>query len=350
MSLDVAEELCTQVENYRAEFDLSRISVCLHGGEPLLLPLPRAKKFLEDLESATANRVGFLLQTNGMLVDKNWIELFSNHRVRVGISIDGPPLAHDEFRIDKRGRGTHQKSIEGYWKLFSAADDGLINYPSIISVLNANIDPDDYYIYITKDLKCKAFNVLLPDANYDNFDQYIPWSKEQLSSWLKTLFDCWWRDKPAEIDLSFFVNLVELILGGVSSTESVGSFSAPTIIIDTDGAVQAHDVLRMNGGLRDYGVNIIDSSISEIFNDELYAIVRSGDYTNDAPVICQSCPVFQYCKSGFVGHRYSSNNNYDNPSVYCDVLFDLITHVYLTLHSQSGRDRFAGAGQKAGYG
>jgi uncharacterized protein len=42
---------------------------------------------------------------------------------------------------------------------------------------------------------------------------------------------------------------------------------------------------------------------------------------------CRGCPVRAVCGGGYLPHRYSSRNGFDNPSVYCRDLMKLIVHI-----------------------
>lgn len=57
----------------------------LHGGEPLMTP----KKDAERLFAAIAKYNDPLLQTNGFLIDDEWIAMFVKYDVCIGVSIDG---------------------------------------------------------------------------------------------------------------------------------------------------------------------------------------------------------------------------------------------------------------------
>ncbi|HZO52333.1 MAG TPA: radical SAM protein [Bryobacteraceae bacterium] len=64
------------------------------GGEPLLYPgfdfVVHAAKLVPGLETTVC--------TNGMRITQRHVDLFLDARVRVNISVDGPPDFHDEFR------------------------------------------------------------------------------------------------------------------------------------------------------------------------------------------------------------------------------------------------------------
>ena len=42
---------------------------------------------------------------------------------------------------------------------------------------------------------------------------------------------------------------------------------------------------------------------------------------------CRACPVMDICGGGLYPHRFREGEGYRNPSVYCQELLQLITHV-----------------------
>src|SRR6185436_1957927 len=141
----------------------------------------------------------------------------------------------------------------------------------------------------------------------------------------------WWRDDPVKITIPFFLSLVRKLVLDTTHSESIGAFSAPSIVVETDGSIQAHDVLRMNTPGHHYAANVLTDEIDAIFGDAVYeSVTRQPESETIAP-LCSSCPVFHICQGGFVAHRYSAANGYANPSVYCEALFDVITRVYVAL-------------------
>ncbi len=108
------------------------LTIAWHAGEPLVLPpdyyehafAAVAAALAEDYRSAagatgdnTRCRVTHAFQTNGTLVDDRWCEFLARHRVRVGISIDGPADLHDRHRRSRTGAGTHARAMHGLRQL-----------------------------------------------------------------------------------------------------------------------------------------------------------------------------------------------------------------------------------------
>ena len=85
--------------------------VALHGGEPMLAGREWIGWFLEETTRRVSTTAGVSLnlglQTNGTLLDRDWVELLGRFDVLLGISCDGPPELHDSARRDFLGRGSY---------------------------------------------------------------------------------------------------------------------------------------------------------------------------------------------------------------------------------------------------
>ena len=87
----------------------NRVDFLFHGGEPLLYGREPLKKLINYAKSKlTAAKVNFLLQTNGTLVDDDWIKLFRDENISIGVSLDGYGEIHDKYRRNKHGEPTSQ--------------------------------------------------------------------------------------------------------------------------------------------------------------------------------------------------------------------------------------------------
>ena len=87
------------------------LSVVWHSGEPLVLPVDWYEEAFERIEKLNSGRtnISHSVQTNGVLINERWIDLFRRHRVRVGLSLDGPAWIHNAYRKTRSGAGTHHR-------------------------------------------------------------------------------------------------------------------------------------------------------------------------------------------------------------------------------------------------
>jgi len=88
-----------------------RVTVAWQGGEPTLMGLDFFRHTLELVERHRRpyQRIEHTIQTNGTLLDEEWATFFAEHGFLVGLSMDGPADIHDAQRVDKGGKGTHDK-------------------------------------------------------------------------------------------------------------------------------------------------------------------------------------------------------------------------------------------------
>lgn len=109
-----AEVLETYVRDYIAAQPGPEASFAWQGGEPTLLGVEFFWKAIElQKKYANGKTITNAFQTNGVLLDDAWGELFAQNKFLVGISIDGPAHLHDAYRVDKGGKPTFEKVMNG---------------------------------------------------------------------------------------------------------------------------------------------------------------------------------------------------------------------------------------------
>jgi uncharacterized protein len=90
-------------------------TVVWHAGEPLVVPPSWYRKAFATIGALApaSTTIPHAIQTNGMLINDDWCDLFLAHGVRVGVSIDGPAFLHDARRRTRSGKGTHAAALRG---------------------------------------------------------------------------------------------------------------------------------------------------------------------------------------------------------------------------------------------
>lgn len=98
---------------------LKRVSVIMHGGEPLLAGPDRIVAFVRDLRHIVGPDVELDvgLQTNGLLLTEEALDAFESERIAVSLSMDGPRVAHDLHRTTRRGRSSFDRVEAGLERL-----------------------------------------------------------------------------------------------------------------------------------------------------------------------------------------------------------------------------------------
>ncbi len=91
------------------------VHVVWHAGEPTVLP-PRFYRrafALVDSTRPDGVTVSHSFQTNATLLDEDWCDLILRHRIRIGVSIDGPASLNDRNRVTRAGRSSFDKAVAG---------------------------------------------------------------------------------------------------------------------------------------------------------------------------------------------------------------------------------------------
>jgi uncharacterized protein len=87
-----------------------------HGGEPTILGLDYFRKIVElqNKHQPLNQRIINGIQTNGILLDEDWCRFLAEEGFAVGLSLDGPQEMHDQYRITKDQKPSHEQTMRGY--------------------------------------------------------------------------------------------------------------------------------------------------------------------------------------------------------------------------------------------
>ena len=156
-----------------------QVTVGWQGGEPTLRGLDFFREAVRL--SAELKRPGqtvlHAIQTNGTLLDDAWGEFLAAEKFLVGLSVDGPRDLHDEYRVNKAGRGTYDQVIRGWEVLRRHQVDTNI----LCTVNAANVEhPLDVYRHFRDDLGAE-------------FLQFIP-IVERVADGEEEVAEAGWRD------------------------------------------------------------------------------------------------------------------------------------------------------------
>jgi uncharacterized protein len=93
---------------------------------------------------------------------------------------------------------------------------------------------------------------------------------------------------------------------------------------------EAHDVLRIAGdGVTHTKFNIFEHTIDEVRNEPRWKAAREASINLCEK--CRQCKFMNACGGGYLPHRFSKKNGYDNPSVYCDDLYSMFENMQSVL-------------------
>jgi len=310
--------------------ELSRIqnrpfAVVLHGGEPLLLGPRKLEQVLSTLRAAAPPDCSFGLQTNGILITEEILDICFKHRTTISVSIDGPRDIHDRWRVTHSGEGTYEQVLEGIDKLRRHQESAFL-YSGMLAVIDPKSNPKAVYEFC-KTLEPPSVDFLYRDGNY----MRLPEGKHSLRSteygeWLAGLLDVYLFDEKP-LPIRFLDDIIRLLLGGKATKDGVGLNDFGILVIDTDGSVTKNDTLKssFNGADRFSRKQTVHSdSLSDILSSEEFA--KAHVLQRPTSNTCLSCSELKVCGGGMALNRWRDTNGYDNPSIYCSDQLLLIQH------------------------
>ena len=103
------------------------LDVVLHGGEPLLLGTANLEYIIATLRAALPIENSIGIQTNGTLINEEILDLCSQARVTLSVSIDGPRQIHDRNRVEFGGGGTFDSVVRGIRQLQDHPDSEFLS-------------------------------------------------------------------------------------------------------------------------------------------------------------------------------------------------------------------------------
>lgn len=305
-----------------------------HAGEPLTLPMSfyeQAFSLASSIAQARrpAVRVEHSLQTNGMLLDQSWCDLFRKYGVEIGISLDGPSGWHDARRRTRTGSGTFEKVIKGLRLLVKNE----LSF-SVITVLStASLrDPDRLFeFYQEHSIKRVAFNI----------DEITGSNKrsEIVDEDSEALFRHF-MDRMMELSEHSPLSIREVkrherkILGNDTSPSNLLSWPLSTLCIDWEGNFSTFCPELLTAIATQYPEGF---TIGNVFTDSLQSAITSPRFMKMHHEIergvqkCRAtCEYFGLCGGGAPSNKLFENGTFDSAeTAYCRYTRKVVIDVVL---------------------
>ncbi|MEU1998280.1 FxsB family cyclophane-forming radical SAM/SPASM peptide maturase, partial [Nocardia gamkensis] len=339
---ETAAQVGFRIAEHAAGHALRRVSLVLHGGEPLLLGPARTRETLATLTAAIAPvaEPDLYIHTNGVRLDEEFLDLFVEYNVRVGVSLDGDRAANDRHRLYRNGRSSYDKVLAGLELLRKPQYRQL--YTGLLCTVDIANDPAAVYRGLLEQ-EPPALDLLLPHSNWEHQPPGLRAPRDpddptrgggEYSDWLIAMFEAWNADgRP--VPLRTFDSLLAAMYGRPSGAESFGLDPVDLLVIETDGTLEQVDSLKTAyPGAAATGLDVWRNSLDEAAAIPGITVRQQG--VDGIGETCRSCTLVQVCGGGFYPDRYRPGAGFDNPSVYCADLKELIEYMAKT-EADAGR-------------
>jgi uncharacterized protein len=300
MSDEILTEMIRQVMTQAGE----EIGFAWQGGEPSLMGLPFFRKAVDLISRFGKNQmVGNGLQTNGLLIDKAWVNFLREYNFLVGLSLDGPDHIHDHYRLTKDGRGTWAPVAD---KAKMMLNEGVaVNALSVVTDYSAGF-PEEIYSFL-KDLGL-TYMQFIPCVERDPTrpGELLPFSvsSEKYGSFLCKLFDLWIADfvdgcQATSIRFfdSIFYRYVGLTPPECTLLEECGNY----LVVEHNGDVHPCDFFVEP----DWKLgNIKQGKLLDMLNSKRQMIFSA--MKKQMPEKCKTCKWLYYCQGGCIKERMNT--------------------------------------------
>jgi uncharacterized protein len=334
MAPETARAALTEIAAHVRANGSRTASIVLHGGEPTLWPLASFRALFDDIaalrdEGLTLN---VTLQTNLWQMPRpGLLALLREHRVLLGISLDGPERQNDAFRVDFRGKGSYGKILRNLHRLLDAGYGDVVG--GFLCVMQPTIPPLEFLDWIAG-LPATRIDLIWP-LHYNQ--QTPPWNDEaayalepRYGTWLAELFEYWWTLDRTDLLIRIFQDAIEARLGGLRATDILGARCFDALVINTDGGIEMSDYFRTSrDGATETGYGVPGDTLDKVAADPRLNAMRAA--AERLPQRCTACAHKRHCGGGTLAGRLDADGAVTaEPSVLCHdhlYFFDSVARV-----------------------
>lgn len=176
ISNDVIDDLVSWLRSNLQEHG----KITFFGGEPLL-----AFREIKQIIAKLGDHAQYDMTTNGSLLDSKKIKYLKSHNIPIMISMDGMPISHNMYRIDRRGNNTWGATFAGLRKALRAGlhvDVAMTITPETLPYLKESL-------YLNWSLGVKKLVLNRVDG------WPTPWDINKLRNALWIAANFWWTHK-----------------------------------------------------------------------------------------------------------------------------------------------------------
>ena len=298
------------------------VSFCWQGGEPTLLGVDffRDAVEMQNRYASGGQTIENLIQTNGILLDDDWLRFLHDNRFLVGISLDGPVDIHDAYRLDNNGLPTFHKVENAIAGMRNHGVD--FNILALIHDKNVK-EPDRMYQF----LRGNNFNYLqfIPCFEVDEKSgEILPFSVggKELGEFYCRIFDLWYEDGFPYVSIRLFEDILMYLVDGSLASCCWMDECKSYIVVEHNGDCYPCDFFVYPEW---YLGNITRDDLTSILHgtkrDEFSAM------KSDVPPACRGCQWFDFCHGDCTRFRFGRNGTNTNVSQYCEAWSMLLEHL-----------------------
>jgi uncharacterized protein len=280
------------------------------GGEPTLAGLAFFERLvaLQQQYGRGGQAVSNSLQTNAVLLDQNWCELFRSYSWLLGVSLDGPEDVNDRFRFNKERRGTWKRVMESITLLKKNSVD--FNILCVLSQANVDRPKELYRFYRSIGIDNLQF---IPLAEFDGAGNPLPFtiSPEQYGRFLCEVFELWWPERR-KVRIRMFDNIAEALAGQKPGNCTMHETCDSYVVVEYNGDVYPCDFFVESGWK--LGNITLDSWTEIARRARRYSFASKKTLAHPE---CQVCEYQSICHGGCPKFRHGPQRRFEDLDYFC---------------------------------
>ena len=286
-------------------------SLVFHGGEPFLIGYKKFAELLDIVKKYYPEKIiSVKIQTNGILLDDQWINLiykeYKDLNIEIAISLDGTEKMN-AYRIDKKGRNTFQSVIDAFKLLneygISAGILSVITRTSLTEVENylqlINLIPNIKFVKMNG-----LFNIINNQLHYNSIlpSEYAKFIYNVACKYIET-------GLYKRVAIEPILSIIQNINGYKSKYCNYSDRKCFNYLsVYPDGKIGPCDCLSID----DFFIgNIQDLNKNQNINDYVDNYLVKEDTNSLKKIIesCKECDINEFCKGGCLSQRFYFRNN-----------------------------------------
>ncbi len=300
------------------------------GGEPTLAGLPFFQQLvrLQQEYGRNGQAVSNAMQTNAVLIDQDWCDLFRSTNWLLGVSLDGPEDINDLYRFNKEGRGTWKRVIQSIELLQKNKVE--FNILCVLSQANVGKARELYRFYRSLGVDNVQY---IPLAEFDSEGNPLPFTitPEQYGRFLCETFDVWWPERR-KMRIRCFDNIAEALAGQKPGACTMHETCDSYVVVEYNGDVYPCDFF-VEGSWK-LGNITLDTWPEIARRTRRYSFASKKTLAHPE---CQACEYQSICHGGCPKFRHGPHGQFDELDYFCQAYKMIYGHCTKPLRSELTR-------------
>lgn len=337
LSLDLIEPIFTEI--FTSPFLNCDFSICWHAGEPLAVPISFYESAFSIIEETSRkfnqNSWPFYhsVQTNATTINQAWCELFKQHCVHVGVSLDGPAFIHDAHRKTRRGLGSHAHTMRGI--SFLQKNDIYFNIIAVLTEDSLDYPDEIFQFFKDNGITDVAFNI----EETEGVHRHSSLDKIGIEKRYQLFMERFWdlvaqsNENNQEFKVREFETVCGIIYEGDRLEHTDMNQPFAIVSIDHQGNFSTFDPELLAVKTEQYGDfilgNVLHDSFVSVCQTEKFQKIYQ-DIAGGVTMCRNSCQYFGICGGGAGSNKYWENGTFDSADTNaCKYRIKIITDIVL---------------------